>query len=88
MPAAFARGRLGGFQFSGWGRKSSSLTGWLGFTPAPVLTPGSPLPGHPGARFRKVFSWHFDVAILNVGFKKVCDGFNLDEVTLPFPTVT
>jgi hypothetical protein len=26
--------------------KSSSLTGWLGVTPAPVLTPGSP-PAHP-----------------------------------------
>jgi hypothetical protein len=41
MPAAFAKVRLEGFQFSGWGRKNSSLTGWLGFTPAPVLTPGS-----------------------------------------------
>src|SRR5271170_753259 len=59
MPAAFARGRLGGFQFSGWGRKSSSLTGWLGFTPAPVLTPGS-TSGSPD-------SWHFDVAILESG---------------------
>jgi hypothetical protein len=46
MPTAFARVRLGGFQFSGCGRKSSSLTGWLGFTPARVLTPGSP-PAHP-----------------------------------------
>ena len=35
MPAAFARVRLRG--------KSSSLTDWLGFTPAPVLTLGSPL---------------------------------------------
>jgi hypothetical protein len=39
------QGSFRGFQFSGWGRKSSSLTSWAWVTPAPVLTPGSP-PAH------------------------------------------
>jgi len=42
MPDAFARGRLGGFQFSGWGRKKLIADRLAWVTPAPVVTPGSP----------------------------------------------
>jgi hypothetical protein len=40
MPDAFARGRFGGFQFSGWGRKRLIADRLAWVTPAPVRTLG------------------------------------------------
>jgi hypothetical protein len=42
MPDAFARGCLGGFQFSGWGKEKLIADRLAWVIPAPVLTPGSP----------------------------------------------
>jgi hypothetical protein len=46
MPDAFCQGSFRGFQFSGWGRKKLIADRLAWVTPAPVLTPGSPLVAH------------------------------------------